>query len=251
MSLVELRSVVKRFGENAVLRGVDLRVEKGETIAIIGRSGSGKSTLLRCITGLERIDSGEVIVDGVAVHDPASDLRALRTRVGFVFQSYNLFPHLTVERNITLGPMIVKRVKQDAASALALEALKRVGLADKLHAYADQLSGGQQQRVAIARSLAMSPSIMLFDEITSALDPELIGEVLKVLAALARDGMTMVLVTHEMNFARRVASRVIFMHEGVIREQGSARDFFESPKTPELKSFLGAVLHSGDDSDIE
>jgi polar amino acid transport system ATP-binding protein len=251
VSLVELRAVVKRFGDIKVLRGVDLCVEKGETIAIIGRSGSGKSTLLRCITGLERTQSGDVIVDGVAVHDPASDLRALRARVGFVFQSYNLFPHLTVERNITLGPMIVKGMKRDAAAALALEALKRVGLAEKVHAYADQLSGGQQQRVAIARSLAMSPSIMLFDEITSALDPELIGEVLRVLAGLARDGMTMVLVTHEMNFARRVASRVIFMHEGTIREQGAARDLFESPKTPELKSFLGSVLHSGEESDGE
>ena len=243
MSLVELRSVVKRFGDHTVLRDVDLDVEKGETIAIIGRSGSGKSTLLRCINGLERVQSGQVIVDGVAVHDQTSDLRALRARVGFVFQGYNLFPHLTVERNITLGPLIVKRMDRDAATALAREALRRVGLEEKLHSYADQLSGGQQQRVAIARSLAMSPHIMLFDEITSALDPELVGEVLRVLEELARDGMTMLLVTHEMNFARSVASRVIFMHQGKIWEQGPAREFFEAPKTPELKSFLGAVLH--------
>ncbi len=243
MSLVELRSVVKRFGDHTVLRDVDLDVEKGETIAIIGRSGSGKSTLLRCINGLEQVQSGQVIVDGVAVHDQTSDLRALRARVGFVFQGYNLFPHLTVERNITLGPLIVKRMDRDAATALAREALRRVGLEEKLHSYADQLSGGQQQRVAIARSLAMSPHIMLFDEITSALDPELVGEVLRVLEELARDGMTMLLVTHEMNFARSVASRVIFMHQGKIWEQGPAREFFESPKTPELKSFLGAVLH--------
>jgi polar amino acid transport system ATP-binding protein len=243
VSLVELRSVVKRFGDHTVLRDVDLDVEKGETIAIIGRSGSGKSTLLRCINGLERIQSGKVIVDGVAVHDPASDLRALRARVGFVFQGYNLFPHLTVERNITLGPLIVKGMDRDAAAVLAREALRRVGLEEKIHSYADQLSGGQQQRVAIARSLAMSPHIMLFDEITSALDPELVGEVLRVLEGLARDGMTMLLVTHEMNFARSVASRIIFMHEGKIWEQGSAREVFESPKTAELKSFLGAVLH--------
>jgi polar amino acid transport system ATP-binding protein len=243
VSLVELRSVVKRFGNHTVLRNVDLNVEQGETIAIIGRSGSGKSTLLRCINGLEQIQSGEVIVDGVAVHDPASDLRALRARVGFVFQGYNLFPHLTVERNITLGPLIVKGMDPDAAAVLAREALRRVGLEEKIHSYADQLSGGQQQRVAIARSLAMSPHIMLFDEITSALDPELVGEVLRVLEELARDGMTMLLVTHEMNFARSVASRVIFMHEGKIWEQGGARQFFASPKTDELKSFLGAVLH--------
>lgn len=243
MSLVELRSVAKRFGDHAVLRDVSLNVEKGETIAIIGRSGSGKSTLLRCINGLERIQSGEVIVDGVAVHDPASDLRALRARVGFVFQGYNLFPHLTIERNITLGPRIVKGIDRNAASVLAREALRRVGLEEKLHSYADQLSGGQQQRVAIARSLAMSPQIMLFDEITSALDPELVGEVLRVLEELAQDGMTMLLVTHEMNFARRVASRIIFMHEGKIWEQGAAADFFGSPRTAELKSFLGAVLH--------
>lgn len=243
MSFVELRSVVKRFGDHTVLRNVDLSVEKGEIIAIIGRSGSGKSTLLRCINGLESVDAGEVRVDGVAVHNPHADLRALRARVGFVFQSFNLFPHLTVEKNITLGPRVVHGIDAKTAEATAREALKRVGLEEKLHAYADQLSGGQQQRVAIARCLAMSPKLMLFDEITSALDPELVGEVLRVLEAMARDGMTMLLVTHEMNFARRVATRVLFMHEGTIFEQGPAREFFEAPKTEELKSFLGAVLH--------
>jgi len=243
VSLVELRSVVKRFGDHTVLRNVDLNVEKGEIIAIIGRSGSGKSTLLRCINGLEAVNSGEVWVDGVAVHDPRADLRALRAQVGFVFQSFNLFPHLTVERNITLGPRIVRGIDGKAAEAIARDALKRVGLEEKLHAYSDQLSGGQQQRVAIARCLAMSPKLMLFDEITSALDPELVGEVLRVLEAMAREGMTMLLVTHEMNFARRVASRVLFMHEGTIFEQGPAREFFEAPKTEELRSFLGAVLH--------
>ena len=224
MSFVELKSVVKRYGQNTVLQDVDLRIEKGEIIAIIGRSGSGKSTLLRCINGLEPVQAGEVWVDGVAVHDPRADLRALRAHVGIVFQSFNLFPHLTVERNITLGPTIVKGMPAAAAATLALAALRKVGLAEKLHAYADELSGGQQQRVAIARSLAMAPNIMLFDEITSALDPELVGEVLLVLEEMARDGMTMLLVTHEMNFARRVANRVVFMNQGKVWEQGPAKE---------------------------
>ncbi|MCP5262034.1 MAG: amino acid ABC transporter ATP-binding protein [Rhodoferax sp.] len=243
MPFVELKSVVKRYGANTVLQDVDLSIEKGEIVAIIGRSGSGKSTLLRCINGLEPVQGGEVIVDGVAVHDPASNLRELRARVGIVFQSFNLFPHLTVERNITLGPTIVKGVSATAAAALAREALRKVGLEEKIAAYADELSGGQQQRVAIARSLAMAPSIMLFDEITSALDPELVGEVLLVLEAMARDGMTMLLVTHEMNFARRVAHRVVFMNQGKVWEQGPAREFFADPKTEELKAFLSSVLH--------
>jgi polar amino acid transport system ATP-binding protein len=243
MAFVELRSVVKRFGRQVVLRNVDLAVEQGEVIAIIGRSGSGKSTLLRCINGLESIESGELFVDGIAVHDAKSDLRALRARIGFVFQSYNLFPHLTVKGNIMLGPTVVKRLDRATAAQLAHDALRKVGLEDKIDAYADQLSGGQQQRVAIARSLAMSPTIMLFDEITSALDPELVGEVLRVLEKMAREGMTMLLVTHEMNFARRVATRVLFMNEGRIWEQGPAAQFFEAPKTAELKNFLGSVLN--------
>ena len=243
MSFVELKSVVKRYGTNTVLQDVDLSIEKGEIVAIIGRSGSGKSTLLRCINGLEPVQGGEVIVDGVAVHDPAANLRELRARVGIVFQSFNLFPHLTVERNITLGPTIVKGIAAKDAAVLAREALRKVGLEEKIHAYADELSGGQQQRVAIARSLAMSPHIMLFDEITSALDPELVGEVLLVLEAMARDGMTMLLVTHEMNFARRVAHRVVFMNQGKVWEQGPAQAFFADPKTDELKAFLNSVLH--------
>ncbi len=243
MSFVELKSVVKRYGHTTVLQDVDLSVEKGEIIAIIGRSGSGKSTLLRCINGLEPVQGGQVWVDGVAVHDPSANLRELRARVGIVFQSFNLFPHLTVERNITLGPTIVKGIGAAEAAVLAREALRRVGLEEKLKAYADELSGGQQQRVAIARSLAMAPSIMLFDEITSALDPELVGEVLLVLEQMAREGMTMLLVTHEMNFARRVAHRVVFMNQGKVWEQGPAKDFFASPKTDELKSFLSSVLH--------
>ena len=243
MSFVELKSVTKRYGSNTVLQDVDLQVERGEIIAIIGRSGSGKSTLLRCINGLEPVQGGEVWVDGVPVHDPSADLRALRARVGIVFQSFNLFPHLTVERNITLGPTIVKGMAADKAAVVAREVLRKVGLEQKIHAYADELSGGQQQRVAIARSLAMSPGMMLFDEITSALDPELVGEVLLVLEAMARDGMTMLLVTHEMNFARRVAHRVVFMNQGKVWEQGPAKSFFTSPKTDELKSFLSSVLH--------
>ncbi len=243
MPFVELKSVVKRFGQNTVLQDVNLSIDKGEIIAIIGRSGSGKSTLLRCINGLEPVQGGEVWVDGVAVHDRSADLRALRAHVGIVFQSYNLFPHLTVERNITLGPTIVKGMPAAEAAALALAALRKVGLEEKIHAYADELSGGQQQRVAIARSLAMSPNIMLFDEITSALDPELVGEVLRVLEQMAREGMTMLLVTHEMNFARRVASRVVFMNQGKVWEQGPAKEFFAAPKTEELKSFLSSVLH--------
>lgn len=243
MSFVELKSVVKRYGSNTILQNVDLSIEKGEIIAVIGRSGSGKSTMLRCINGLEPVQAGEVWVDGVAVHDPGADLRALRARVGTVFQSYNLFPHLTVERNITLGPMIVKGVPGAEAAALARAALRKVGLEQKIGAYADELSGGQQQRVAIARSLAMAPNLMLFDEITSALDPELVGEVLLVLEEMAREGMTMLLVTHEMNFARRVANRVVFMHHGKVWEQGPAKEFFANPKTPELESFLSAVLH--------
>lgn len=243
MSFVELKGVVKRFGNTTVLKEADLRIEKGEIVAIIGRSGSGKSTLLRCINGLEAVQAGEVWVDGVPVHDPGSNLRALRARVGIVFQGFNLFPHLTVERNITLGPMVVKGLGADEAASLARNALRKVGLEDKLKAYADELSGGQQQRVAIARSLAMSPSMMLCDEITSALDPELVGEVLLVLEDLAREGMTMLLVTHEMSFARRVAHRVVFMNQGMVWEQGPAKEFFASPQTEELKAFLNSVLH--------
>jgi polar amino acid transport system ATP-binding protein len=243
VSLVELQDVVKRFGTHTVLERVSLTVEPGEIIAVIGRSGSGKSTLLRCINGLEPIQEGSIVFDGETVNDPRTNLRKLRQRVGIVFQSYNLFPHLSVEGNITLAPRVVKGMDKAASRELAVRALARVGLADKIDAYPDQLSGGQQQRVAIARSLAMQPQLMLFDEITSALDPELTGEVLKVLEQVAKDGMTMLLVTHEMGFARRVASRLIFMHQGRIWEQGPAGEVLASPRTPELASFLEAVLH--------
>jgi len=243
MSLVELKDVVKRYGNNTVLNGVSLGVEKGEIIAIIGRSGSGKSTMLRCINGLEPIQGGSVAFDGRIVNDPATDLRELRQHVGIVFQSFNLFPHLSVEKNITLAPKVVKGMQQSEARRLAEAVLRKVGLGEKIDAFPDQLSGGQQQRVAIARSLAMQPVLMLFDEITSALDPELVGEVLKVLEEMARDGMTMMLVTHEIGFARKVANRVVFMHQGKIWEQGPAAATLGKPNTPELETFLSAVLH--------
>jgi polar amino acid transport system ATP-binding protein len=243
VSLVELKDVVKRYGHNTVLDGVSLAVEKGEIIAIIGRSGSGKSTMLRCVNGLEPIQGGTVAVDGRVVNDPKTDLRELRQHVGIVFQSFNLFPHLSVEKNITLAPKVVKGVPQGEARKLAEAVLRKVGLGEKIDAYPDQLSGGQQQRVAIARSLAMSPQLMLFDEITSALDPELVGEVLKVLEEMAREGMTMMLVTHEIGFARKVANRVVFMHHGKIWEQGPAAATLAKPGTPELETFLSAVLH--------
>jgi len=242
MSLVEITDVDKHFGPNHVLKRVTLEVAEGEIVAIIGRSGSGKSTLLRCINGLEPIQGGTIRVDGDLVNDPRADLRQLRQKVGIVFQSYNLFPHLTVERNITLAPTVVKRTALEEARAIARDVLRQVGLEDKIAAYPDELSGGQQQRVAIARSLAMRPRVMLFDEITSALDPELIGEVLRTLEGLAKDGMTMLLVTHEIGFAKNVADRVVFMHDGAIREAGPTRATIDHPQTPELVNFLGSVL---------
>jgi polar amino acid transport system ATP-binding protein len=243
MALLEIDGITKRFGPVRVLDDVSLSVEAGEIIAVIGRSGSGKSTLLRCVNGLEPIQGGSITVAGMKVNDPATDLRKLRQEVGIVFQSFNLFPHLSVCRNITLAPTLIKGIAEAEAREIAREVLCRVGLEEKLDAYPDQLSGGQQQRVAIARSLAMKPQLMLFDEITSALDPELTGEVLKVLEEMARTGMTMVLVTHEMGFARRFGSRVVFMHEGRVWEEGPAAATLASPQTTELETFLGAVLH--------
>ncbi len=243
MALVEMTGVEKSFGANRVLDNVSLSVETGEIIAIIGRSGSGKSTLLRCVNGLEPIQAGRIVVDGTTVNDPKTDLRRLRQKVGIVFQGYNLFPHLSVARNITLAPMVAKGMPEQQALQIARDVLRRVGLEDKLDAYPDELSGGQQQRVAIARSLAMQPALMLFGEITSALDPELTGEVLKVLEDMARSGMTMLLVTHEMGFARRFGSRVVFMHAGRIHEEGPAANTLALPKTHELETFLAAVLH--------
>lgn len=239
--IVSLRDVCKSFGDNQVLRGVSLDIGKGEVVAIIGKSGSGKSTALRCIDYLETIDSGTITVCGHQVDQRSVDLKALRLDIGIVFQSYNLFPHLTVEENIMLAPRSVKRVARQAARELAHRMLGQVGLLDKARHYPEQLSGGQQQRVAIARSLAMAPRVMLFDEVTSALDPQLTGEVLRVIEDLAAKGMTMIMVTHEMNFARKVADTIVFMNDGKVWEKGGA-EILASPRTEELQGFLSNEL---------
>ncbi len=241
MSMIALKQVKKSFGALTVLQGVSFAVEKGQVAALIGASGSGKSTALRCVDRLEVIDSGEIIVADHKVHDPKLDLRKLRLDVGIVFQSYNLFPHLTIEENVMLAPRSVKNVPKDQARELARAALERVGLGEKANHYPEQLSGGQQQRGAIARSLAMEPKVMLFDEVTSALDPKLTGEVLRVIEKLAESGMTMIMVTHEMNFARKVADRVIFMHRGLVHEEGDA-SILSAPTTSELQDFLSHDL---------
>jgi polar amino acid transport system ATP-binding protein len=242
-AVVRVQDVIKEFGPLRVLDGVGFEVARGQTVAIVGRSGSGKSTLLRCIAGLESIQGGNIEVCGNAVGRPGSAARAqLRRDVGMVFQSYNLFPHLTVERNITLALTLVKKEAKAAAKQKAAEVLRLVGLTDKLLAYPEQLSGGQQQRVAIARSLALQPQIMLFDEVTSALDPELTAEVLAVMEDLARRGMTMITVTHEMGFARRVASLLVFMHQGKVWEIGPTAELFANPKTAEFAQFIGSEL---------
>ncbi len=240
MALVEIRDVRKKFGELEVLKGISLDISQGEIVTIIGKSGSGKSTLLRCINALEHIDEGEIRIDGQRMATDMPNLRQMRQKVGIVFQAFNLFPHMTIERNVTLAPVLTGKTDGKAARALALDVLRRVGLADKIDAYPEQMSGGQQQRAAIARCLAMSPQLMLFDEVTSALDPELVGEVLKVMEDMARQGMTMVLVTHEMGFARNVATKLVFMHQGRVWEHGAPKDLFEDPQTPELRSFIGA-----------
>jgi len=240
-AIVKLGDVYKSFGSNQVLKGVSLEVAKGEMFAVIGASGSGKSTALRCIDRLETIDRGTIEVCGIRVDDPKVDLHQLRREVGIVFQSYNLFAHLTVEENIMLALRHVKKLGRDEARRVAMGVLDQVGLAQKADAYPEQLSGGQQQRVAIARSLAMSPKVMLFDEVTSALDPQLTGEVLRVMEDLAKDGMTMLLVTHEMAFAKRMADRIIYMHQGKVWEVGSG-DMLDAPQTPELRTFLNNGL---------
>ena len=241
-AIIEINGLRKRFGDHEVLEGVDLAVRPGEVLAIIGRSGSGKSTLLRCINGLETFEGGTLRVSSQQLRGAdARALRDLRQRVGMIFQGFNLFPHLSAGRNIMLAPGLVKGLRGAEAEQRARALLARVGLEDKFDAFADQLSGGQQQRVAIARALAMDPAVLLCDEITSALDPELVGEVLKVVASLAQDGMTLLMVTHEMAFARRVAHRVVFMHDGRIHEIGPAASLFDAPRTDELRQFLSAL----------
>ena len=239
---VDIQGLRKSYGTHEVLKGIDLQVQAGEVIAIIGKSGSGKSTLLRCINGLEVFQHGTLTVQSQAlVYDDAAAMRALRQQVGMIFQSFNLFPHLSVVDNIMLAPGLVKKTPKPELQATALRLLARVGLSDKLNASPEQLSGGQQQRVAIARALAMAPGILLCDEITSALDPELVGEVLGVVESLAQEGMTLLMVTHEMNFARKVSDRVVFMHQGLVHEMGAPDTLFVNPQTPELQQFLSSL----------
>lgn len=239
MSLIEITEVRKSFGTNEVLKGINLDVEPGEVIAIIGKSGSGKSTLLRCINGLETINDGSISVAGAQLLPDDLHLKALRLKVGMIFQQFNLFPHLSAGRNVMLSQMVVKKASKADAEVMARRMLDRVGLGHKFDAFPDELSGGQQQRVAIARALAMQPIALLCDEITSALDPELVAEVLAVVRELASEGMTLLMVTHEMKFARDVCSRVVFMHQGRVHEIGPPSEVFADPKTPELKQFLG------------
>lgn len=241
-TVIDIVALHKSYGDLEVLKGIDLKVSRGEVIAIIGKSGSGKSTLLRCINGLEEFQEGALNVDGKQLlYDSPAAMRELRQHVGMIFQSFNLFPHLSVGRNIMLAPTLVKnRSKADAAEQ-ARRLLDRVGLGEKFDVMPDQLSGGQQQRVAIARALAMEPAVLLCDEITSALDPELVGEVLRVVESLAEEGMTLLMVTHEMNFARKVSDRVIFMHQGRVHEMGPPDRIFGAPETPELKQFLSSL----------
>lgn len=239
--VVKLDNVHKYFGDNHVLRGVSFEVEKGQVVAIIGQSGSGKSTALRCLDRLETIDEGTAIVCGHDLTGRDLNLAQLRRDIGIVFQSYNLFAHLTVEQNVTLALKHVKKIRTSEANEISRRVLTQVGLLEKAKSYPEQLSGGQQQRVAIARSLAMAPKLMLFDEVTSALDPQLTGEVLAVMEGLAADGMTMILVTHEMGFASKVADHIIFMHDGKVWEEGSA-EILKNPRTPELGKFVSAEL---------
>jgi ABC-type polar amino acid transport system ATPase subunit len=240
--VIEFRNVNKWFGSLHVLNDVDLTIEAGKVIVVCGPSGSGKSTLIRCINRLETIQSGDIIVDGLSLSDANLDTAKLRAEVGMVFQSFNLYPHMTVLRNITLAPVKVKGLAAADAEKIAAELLERVGIPDKAQVFPANLSGGQQQRVAIARALAMKPKIMLFDEPTSALDPEMIKEVLDVMTDLARDGMTMVVVTHEMGFARRVAHRVVFMDQGRIVEANEPEKFFAAPESPRAQQFLSKIL---------
>lgn len=243
MPKVLVRGLKKQYGENVVLKSIDLTVNQGEVVCVIGPSGSGKSTMLRCLNRMEEINGGKVFVDGVDITDPKEDINKIRQNIGMVFQHFNLFPHLSVLDNITLAPMELKGLSKVEAESLALYLLESVGLADKAHVAPNSLSGGQKQRVAIARALAMQPDVLLFDEPTSALDPEMVGDVLDVMKRLAEDGMTMIVVTHEMGFAREVADRVIFMDGGFIVEEGAPEELFSHPSHERTQSFLNKVLH--------
>ena len=242
MIKVKVEKLQKSFGSLEVLKGIDLEVKEGEVVCLIGPSGSGKSTFLRCLNRLEETTAGTVIVDDNDITDPKCNINKVRENIGMVFQQFNLFPHKTVKENIMLAPVTLGLMKKEEASEKAEELLARVGLPDKADAYPDSLSGGQKQRIAIARALAMNPDVMLFDEPTSALDPEMVGEVLEIMKELAQTGMTMVVVTHEMGFAREVATRVIFIDEGKIQEENTPDEFFAHPKNPRLQEFLSKVL---------
>ncbi|HVY98491.1 MAG TPA: amino acid ABC transporter ATP-binding protein [Dongiaceae bacterium] len=245
MPLIEINKVVKRYGALEILKGLDMNVEQHQVVCLIGPSGCGKSTLLRCINGLETIDGGEIRLHGDRVTGPGVDLNALRRDVGIVFQSFNLFPHMTVLENVTLAPLRVLHLPRGQAEERAMTLLKRIGLEAKAGEYPDRLSGGQQQRVAIVRALAMDPLVLLLDEITSALDPELVSEVLNIVRDLAREGMTMLLATHEMGFAREVASKVCFLHGGVVHEEGPPDQIFGNPRQERTRAFLKRIIEAG------
>ena len=239
--MIPVKNLKKNFGELTVLKGIDVTIEKGECVVVIGPSGSGKSTFLRCLNRLEEPDGGEIDIEGTDLLSPHTDINEMRQRIGMVFQHFNLFPHKTILENVTLAPIKLKKMPQKEAEDAALELLRRVGIEDKASVYPSTLSGGQKQRVAIARSLAMNPQVMLFDEPTSALDPEMVGEVLDVMKNLAKEGMTMVVVTHEMGFAKEVANRVLFMADGVILEEGTPEEIFEHPQHERTKAFIKAI----------
>ncbi len=241
---IEVTDLHKSYGDNEVLKGISLQVKPSEVVCMIGPSGSGKSTFLRCLNKLEAPDSGHIIIDGYDIADPKTNIDLVRQNIGMVFQHFNLFPNMSVLENITLAPVQLKKMTKEEAKTAALKYLEMVGLSDKADANPTSLSGGQKQRVAIARSLAMKPDVMLFDEPTSALDPEMVGDVLEVMQELAREGMTMVIVTHEMGFAKRVADRVIFFHDGVIREEGTPEEIFDHPQHPDTQNFLEKVLNA-------
>ncbi|GAA1804170.1 amino acid ABC transporter ATP-binding protein [Agromyces neolithicus] len=245
MAFLELNDIEKSYGENRVLKGITLHVEQHQVVCLIGASGCGKSTLLRCVNGLETISSGDIRLGGDVVSGEGVDLNALRRRIGIVFQSFNLFPHMSVLENVTLAPIRVLGIDRTDAEANALALLSRVGLDEKAGAYPDQLSGGQQQRVAIVRALAMNPEVLLLDEITSALDPELVAEVLNIVRDLAADGLTILMATHEMSFAREVADSVAFLHEGVVLEQGTPEQIFSDPSEPRTQAFLHKIIEAG------